>query len=441
MLPPVESIQIVLPVLSILFLVLGFKRNIYGVIAYFIVLNTKLGDMYPALGAIRFELLAAAIVFLAIFLRGGITAVFPRSHALNKPFWLLFFVGMLSMLQAIDLGVSWDLGGYNLIKLALFYTMVVVSVRDRADLEKLLWAFVLVTAWVAYEPVYNYLLGRGDLQQYGQIAIGRFGAASGHVALANTLNQCLPVAFYLAASQRNNLTKALLAGLMLLLVLGVIFSKSRGGFVGLCVLGVGLVYFSRQKVRALVIAAILGLLFLGYAGEQYLSHMATITEGVHASRSTSDRYAGLVNGISMMIKRPLMGVGIGCYPEARRQYFNYYFYAHNLYGELFGELGLASIAWFYWIYLLFKHSRRLRRHCAAQEDETSRFYDNILKGIQLSLILRLVIGNFSHSAFIWFWFLMAALVLSIDKLILAHHPNEERPGTLLENSQIPRIAH
>jgi hypothetical protein len=417
MLPTAASIQIILPILSILFLLLSFKRNIYGVIAYFIILNAKLGDMYPSLGAIRFEFLAAGIVFLSIFLRGNFTAAFPKSHALNKSFWLLFLVGMLSMIQAIDLGVSWENGGYNLIKLALFYTMVVVSVRDRADLEKLLWAFVLVTAWIAYEPVSNYLLGLGERYGYGEVGMGRFGAASGHVALANTLNQCLPIAFFLAASQKNKLTKALLFGIMLLLILGVIFSKSRGGFVGLCVVGAGLVYFSQQKAKALMIAGVLSILILGYSGTQYITHMESITQGVHGSRSANDRYIGLLNGISMMIKRPILGVGIGCYPEARRRYFNYYFYAHNLYGELLGELGLASMAWFYWIYRVFQHSRRLRRHYAEQEDETNLFYDNILKGIQLSLIVRLVLGNFSHCAFIWFWFLMAALVLSIDKVI------------------------
>lgn len=415
MLPSAESIQIILPVLSILFLLLGFKRNVYGVIAYFIILNTKLGDMYPALGAIRFEFVAAAIVFLAIFFRGGISAVLPRSHSLNKPFWLLFFVGILSMFQAINFDVSWENGGYNLIKLALFYTMAVVSVRDRADLEKLLWAFVLVTAWIAYEPVSNYLLGLGELQGYGAIALGRFGAASGHVALANTLNQGLPIAFFLAASQKNKLLKALLGGIMLLLVLGVIFSKSRGGFIGLCVIGAGLVYFSQQKAKALVIAGVLGILLLGYAGDQYLSHMGTITEGVHGSRSTSDRYIGLLNGISMMIKRPLLGVGIGCYATARLHYFSYYFYAHNLYGELLGELGLASAAWFYWIYAVFRQSRLTRGRLLIRGDPEDQFHDNILKGVQLSLVLRLILGNFTHGSFFWFWFLMAALVLIIDR--------------------------
>jgi hypothetical protein len=418
MLPPAESIQIILPIASVLLLVMSLKNPVYGVIAYFVILNAKLGEMYPVLGAIRFELLAAVYVLLRIFISGkGLKNVLPASNPINKAFLVLFLVGMISVVFSIDPAVSWSEGGYFLLKLGVFYLMIVSTLRTSADLTKILWAFILVTAWIAYEPVANYISGVVNEQMYGAVAYGRFGAASGHVALANTLNQAIPVILFFALTSRKRFIRITSLMILALLVFGVYASKSRGGFLGLFIIAMGIVYFSRYRMRAGLIAGAFMFFFLTLAASDYLSHMSSIQEGIHASRTSSDRYLGLVNGISMMIKRPVLGVGIGCYAEARSRYFHYYFYAHNLYGELFGELGMASIAWFYFIYLVFRRTIAIKRNLDSF-NARDRFYINILNAVQLGLFLRLFVGNFTHGSFIWFWFMMAALTVGIQNILL-----------------------
>lgn len=417
MLPSAESIQIILPIISIVFLVLSFYRSVYGVIAYFIVLNAKLGDMYPALGAIRFEFVAAVIVLISILLSGkGLYNAFPRTSQRNKPFWAFIVVGFLSMAQAVDYNTSWQNGGYPLFKLCLFYIMVVASIDDRRDLSVLIWAFILITVWVGYEPIANYIRGIAPQYGYGDVAYGRFGAATGHVALANTLNQAVPITGLLALCIRARWKKLLLIGIAAFMVFGVIATKSRGGFIGLMVIGAGFAYLNRKRTKNLVIIAIFASLLLIYAGASYWSHMSTITHGVHGSRSSRDRYMGLLNGISMLMKRPLLGVGIGCFAEARRQYFGYRFYSHNLYGELLGELGLASIFWFYWMYSVWRGCKDIKIDLNAHGEKLF-FYQSMLTGVQFSIILRLIIGNFTHGWYIWFWFLMAAICVSIENIM------------------------
>ena len=372
--------------------------------------------MYPILGAMRFELIAAIIVLASIFFAGkGILNLSPQVSKINTAFWIVVAIGMLSVPQAVDIAESWENGGYNLLKMALFYVMVVSSIQDFNDLTKMTWAFVLVTAWIAYEPVTNFIRGIGGEQAYGEIAYGSYGVATGHVALANTLSQGLPLTFFWALSERRGLKKTILWILVALLTLGIIFSKSRGGFIGLVMVGVCYIYFSKKRLKATLIVILLLVFALPFAGEQYMSRISTITQGV-SGRSSGDRLEGLVNGISMLIKRPVLGVGVGCYAKARSIYFNYYFYSHNLYGELFGELGLASAAWFFWIYLMFRTSSRLKTYL-DEENEQHQFYRAILTGVQSGLFVRLVLGNFSHCAFIWFWFMMGALVVGIEKLL------------------------
>jgi len=176
MLPSAESIQIILPIACILLLVMSLKNPVYGVIAYFVVLNAKLGEMYPLLGAIRFELLVSAYVLLRILVSGkGLGNFLPRINPINKAFWVLFAVGMISVVFSVNPAVSWNEGGYFLLKITVFYIMIVSTVRSFADLAKILWAFLLVTAWIAYEPVVNYLSGVVSEEMYGAVAYGRFG--------------------------------------------------------------------------------------------------------------------------------------------------------------------------------------------------------------------------------------------------------------------------
>jgi hypothetical protein len=124
-------------------------------------------------------------------------------------------------------------------------------------------------------------------------------------------------------------------------------------------------------------------------------------------------------------KRPIMGVGIGSYPRARKLYFGYFFWSHNLYGELFGELGLSSFFWFYWIYLVFKKILSLKRKLIEFDDEETKYIKNTLTGVQLGIIFRIIIGNFTHCAFIWFWFFMAAIVVSVDIIIKEYESTKQ----------------
>jgi hypothetical protein len=326
-------------------------------------------------------------------------------------------IGMLSVVQSIDVQVSWDNGGYNLLKLACFYIMVVASIRDEKDLRLMVWGFVLMSAWIAYEPVVNFIQGNTSDHGFGAVAYGRFGAATGHVALANTLSQAVPLTYFFAKAEPTKWKRILLWCILGFLVCGIIFTKSRGGFVALMAVAVGIVVTARQRGKAGVVMLLFFICLLPFVGAEFSSRIATIGDGIYGSRSSSDRYLGLVNGIEMMVKRPILGVGIGAYAEARSQYFNYFFYSHNLYGELFGELGLASAVWFLWIWALFRRSQEIKVRCRHDgEGGSPNLYINLLNGVQIGLFTRLVIGNFSHCAFIWFWFLMAALIVAADHL-------------------------
>lgn len=227
--------------------------------------------------------------------------------------------------------------------------------------------------------------------------------------------------------KKKKIIKYLKLGILVFLCLGVVFTKSRGGFIGFIAIALGVIFYSKNRKKTIIILAGVFIIILPFAGQDYISRMSTITDGISASRSSKARYWGLRHGITMMIKRPILGVGIGCYADAREQYFRYRFWAHNMYGEVIGELGLASLAWFAWIYMIFKRSLLLKRSLSIENNDYD-YYNNLINGLQISMFVRLVVGNFSHGAFIWFWFLMAALVIGIENSIKAEVLDFELKG-------------
>ncbi|MGD9489374.1 MAG: O-antigen ligase family protein [Calditrichaceae bacterium] len=388
--------------------------------------------MYPELGDLRIELIAAIVVFISIaFSEKGFANILTNQNSISRYLWLFFLVGMLSVPQALDVAASWQEGGYELLKMVLFYIMIVSSVQGNEDLKKLVWTFVLMTVWIGYEPVVNYLTGVVIEEDYGAVAIGRFGAAAGHVALANTLNQGIPLIYFSLLYEKRSTRRFILWAALAFVIIGVIVSKSRGGFLGFLAIGAGIIYFTENRGRAIFYFVVVFFVTLPLAGGEYIDHIMSILDGIHGSRSSSDRFLGLINGIDMLFKRPLLGVGIGCFAEARSYYFSYRFESHNLYGELIGELGLSSIVWFIWMYWIFKRASLLKS-LLNTENDNHNFYFNMLNGVQLGLFVRLFLGNFTHGSLIWFWFFMAALVSSIDNLIF----EDEEVIEYLENQDI-----
>ena len=64
---------------------------------------------------------------------------------------------------------------------------------------------------------------------------------------------------------------------------------------------------------------------------------------------------GMIHGLEMVrLKGKVFGVGPGCFILARGKYFGYTMEAHNIYGELIGDLGIpGTILWFLLIRQVF----------------------------------------------------------------------------------------
>jgi O-antigen ligase len=134
--------------------------------------------------------------------------------------------------------------------------------------------------------------------------------------------------------------------------------------------------------------------------------------------SAHGRIDGLVNGIKMMIDRPLLGVGIGQYPVALGSiYGKGWWEAHSLPGQLFGDLGvLGTLAFGFWLWTLFKNFRRLDRH-TRDSRRGAVFLNRIVLALKMEIFCLLFMGLGGHNLYRYNWFFASAMVVVMLKLI------------------------
>ena len=420
-----DPILLVLVAVAIIFLMGMVRRPFYGVIGYMIIMVMRPGLYYPVLGAMRLELVAGLIVIAAMFLsKGKLQRIAPANSQINKYSLILYGVMAVSMLQAFDFSHSkeWMI---EFAKICVFFMMIVTLTESEKDVKTLLWVFGILMSFLAYQAIYNYHAGviveswGGDRIDYSHTGKG---LGAGHVALSNLTLQGLPFVWFFTWQSRKTFVKAIGIILILVCLYGVVVSGSRGGFVGLISFYLCIFFMSKKKLTVGLVGVAGAMVMPLVVGQGYFKYMDTIWGLISGQDDLTSfgRFIGLQNGIEMMIKRPFLGVGPGCYPLARKAWFGWGMWAHNHYGQLMGELGV--IGTIIWAKFVICYMRR------ALDFVKLAGQNSLIRAMALAVItatiVRLVVGMGSHSVYAFFWYMMAAVMAVLHRSIGAELDNK-----------------
>jgi putative inorganic carbon (HCO3(-)) transporter len=423
-----EIVQHLFLGLCFAFLLLSIWRPYFGLLAYTVLYFLRVGEVYPFLGTIRFEFIVGAYLVARICIQGIPTTARLNANPTTKALAVFLIIIFLSVPFAVSFSTSWEWATYYL-KRFIFAFMALVTIDTRGRLRGFFWVFSLMTCWVALEPFLNYMNGQAFVAQ----DVYRISAATGYFHNPNTLAgvtaQTLPLLWGLAVSARRKSMKALIALLGIFCVTTVIMTGSRGGFLGMATVVLVLAWLSKNRARSLAVSATVFLLILALMGSQYRARQATTLELGQSDYSARSRIAGLVHGFSMMVKRPILGVGIGCYPVARRQWFGWSLWAHNHYGQLMGELGLAGIiVWTWLIVSIFRNLSRVKLLCLREQIDPPHELAVYATALQTLFLMRLAMGMTGHSLYSESWYLFGAV--SVQLLALAESRQANATGRL-----------
>jgi len=424
MLPPLYfPIQHLLLAGMFFLFILSVFNHRYAVLGYLFIMLARPGQVYEFLGSIRFELLSVIYIVVLIIVKGKAHRAFPGFHKINKSFLFFAAVIVISVIQAFNIAYSWDYAYRISFLIFAFYIMVICLIETPQDIKIFIFVYFVIVIWLAYMPIFNHFMGIGSFRHNAGIvhSKGIVSGVEGHVGLANLMTQSIPFAYFLLIQEKKRRNQLFLIFALITFTLATIASGSRGGFLGLIICGS--LFWYKAKKKGIATFAIFALIILALGlNPSYLNWVSTILEFGDSDISAHSRIVGLRHGIEMAAKRPILGVGIGCYPLARKEWFHWGIWAHNHYGELIGELGLVGVlSWALIIYLCFKEIIKIKNFI-KNNPNIDPFYQTLIDACWATLILRLIIGMTTHSLMAFMWYMIAGILLITSKSIEKGYP-------------------
>jgi O-antigen ligase len=410
--------------LMFLMILAGIPKPKFLVYAYLIVMLFRPGQVSAFLGSIRFELLIVILIAVRILISGSLKKNFALIQPISKATFIFFGVALISIVQSFDIISSYNYAYTQLFPLIVFFSTMLAFFEKEEDLRLLIYLYLIIIAYLAWLPIFNHFAGIGHERHGAGIlhSVGETYGAAGHVGLANAMTQSLPFAYFVLLKEKSYFKKAAACFLVGIYFLGVISSGSRGGFLGLIICIVLFAYKADRKFLTLAIILPAFIAGMAIVSREYLEWMKTILDFGSSDLSASSRFDGLRHGVEMAVRRPILGVGIGCYALARSAWFHWGIWAHNLYGELIGELGLLGLlSWGWFIYLCLRETKRIKSFVSSRTD-VDAFYGNLADACSVTLILRLIIGMTTHSLMAYIWYMIAGMLILASKIIGTKYP-------------------
>jgi len=244
-------------------------------------------------------------------------------------------------------------------------------------------------------------------------------------SLATALLMLTPFLYYLSRYTAVRVVRIGLLAAMGLCLVTVVATYSRGGFVGLLVLGAFMVKNSRNRFSSLLLVLLAGGLIWGLAPESWFQRLNSINQA-----ESDSSFLGRVNAwkISTLIAldHPLLGGG----PHAVQRFAVWFNYlprvsefdfiptpppdnypraAHSSYFEVLGDLGFTGLTLFLGILgMAFWQCRSIYR--MARKHPNLAWAADLGRMMQISLVVYIVTTALLSMAYFEFFYVLLAMI-------------------------------
>lgn len=381
-------------------------------------------------GQLSLNTVIAGVTFLTFFFHGEFTRM-----RLGLVAWLLIaFGGWLWMSQEHSLLPEYSAVFFDrYIKIILFILLCTLSVRSRLRFHALLWILVAVMGFYGAKGGLYTILTLGQRTYMG--LEGTILEDNNQIGIA--LAATLPMFLYVARQSTSKLVRYGTGLVLMLSIIAVIGTQSRGALVSLVAFA-GLMWLrSNRKLVTGAIMAAIAVIGLQAVPDQWVQRMETIAE---AGEDTSfmGRVDAWVINYKLANEHPLTGVGLRVpYEqhiantvsdrEARA--------AHSIYFEVLGGTGYVGLGIYLFILgTAFFKARRAEWRYATQESGSWRAVFG--RYAQMSILV-FCLGGASVSMEMWEGYLIIiALIGSLEFIDLDASTKRRRsaPAERLEKT-------
>lgn len=388
--------------------------------------------VYGAAGSIRYNLLFTSLGVLSYL------AMKDKPKMRFSPVGVGILLFLLWTLLSTVMGMGnpelqWDIWN-RFAKVVLLFVFVILVVDKKLHVDFLLWCVVLSIGFYGCVEGLKFLATGG-----GHMITGFRGHVLGdRNELAVAFVMTLPICFYLLNEygKDSHVVKFGLIGVISLLVVSVIGTQSRGGFISLAVLGGYLFLKSERKVLLGIFIVILVLVMASLAPEEWTTRINTI-ESANEDASFMGRVVAWKLSMILAIQNPLFGGGFKAienfeiWTQVSRSFFSYpWFYtgdalpaenrthaAHSVYFQVLGDHGFVGLG----LYLFclagsFLSARAITRK--ARKLEAPVWVQNVGTMLQLSIFAFALGGAALSFAYFDLIFALFGLTLVLERRIL-----------------------
>ena len=371
---------------------------------------------------------AQALLFLlvaplghALFLRKEPIVITPALPWIGA----FFIVQLLSAIGSSDPNVvAVEVQAFFAEGLVL-YVLITNVVRTSGALIRLTWVLLAAGASLGALSAFQALTGSGDVYWgFAQVSGSRTSGPIGDPNYyAQVLLMVLPIGIVKSLTEPGFGHRPWALACTIAIVLGILLTYSRGAAVGVAIVLVAMVLMRYVRTWHVVLIGI-GIVFLLAAFPAYAGRLATLEAiGTFASGglaandadgSVRSRTTENLAAFRTFAGHPLLGVGLGQFPQYYQQYANEIGLqvhltereAHSLYLGLAAETGILGLITFFGALGVTLSSLRHARRDAliAGRPELA----HLAVAFSLALIGYAVTGLFLHLAFArYFWFVLA----------------------------------
>lgn len=282
----------------------SFKKPYLGVCAWiWVALIAPAEWVFGFSQHFRINLTIVIITVLSfLFVQKDKSSIFGTQGIYIFLFWLIALISTSSHLQVNSGDVWFEFTKFT--KIIVLYIFVGLTIKKRLHIDTFIWAIVLgLSSFAAMEAV-KFIVSLG-----GYRIVGVAGVIQDRNDLAVAINMCIPLIIYLWSMTKHQYLKLALLGLIILNIVSVIGTYSRGGFIGLTILAVAMWLKSKRKFSLVLVAGLLIPILYMNAPDTWKERQTTISSAATEDGSFIGRLWAWKISTLIALDNPLSGGG------------------------------------------------------------------------------------------------------------------------------------
>ena len=413
-----------------------FKRPYFGVL-----MMAWLGYMNPHRLSWGF---AREFPFVLIMAMVTMAAMLLAKEKVRIPFKLettllvIFIVWMgVTTMTALEPVSAWD-QYWKVVKIQIITFLTLMLIKDKHRINLLIWVIALSIGIFGFKGGIFTITTGGVYHVNGPD--GTFIGGNNEIGLAMLMT--IPLMRYLQLQYSNKWIKIGLTVLIVLNILSIFGTQSRGALLGLVVVGVFLIWKSKRRFSFLIMLALAVPMVLTFMPQSWWDRMESI-QHYQQDESALGRINAWKFAINLADDRPVLGGG---YDVFNKRWFRVYapqpenvHDSHSIYFEVLAEHGYPGLAMFVGLFLTtWLSGSRIIRACKGNEE--LRWAENLARMLQVSIVGYMISGAFLGLAYFDYIYHIVAIMIMLKVLVFEKEKQRSSVSPMVRGRQLARIG-